>query len=68
MTFSLEGRTALVTGARRGIGAAIAAGYAAAGAELILMARDAALEDTLELDVFSPLRSEWMHAADEGNL
>ncbi|RZT27232.1 2-deoxy-D-gluconate 3-dehydrogenase [Kribbella sp. VKM Ac-2569] len=46
--FSLEGRTALVTGARRGIGAAIAAGYAAAGAELILMARDAALEDTLE--------------------
>ena len=41
-------RTALVTGARRGIGAAIAAGYAAAGAELILMARDAALEDTLE--------------------
>jgi len=46
--FSLEGRTALVTGARRGIGAAIAAGYAAAGAELILFARDAALEDTLE--------------------
>jgi 2-deoxy-D-gluconate 3-dehydrogenase len=46
--FTLEGRTALVTGARRGIGAAIAAGYAAAGAELILMARDAALEDTLE--------------------
>ncbi|NUR98903.1 MAG: SDR family oxidoreductase [Kribbellaceae bacterium] len=44
----MAGRTALVTGARRGIGAAIAAGYAAAGAELILMARDAALEDTLE--------------------
>lgn len=46
--FSLKGCTALITGARRGIGAAIAAGYAAAGAELILMARDAALEDTLE--------------------
>jgi len=27
-----------------------------------------ALEDTLELDVFSPLRSEWVDAADEGNL
>ncbi|GAA1578941.1 MULTISPECIES: SDR family oxidoreductase [Kribbella] len=47
-SFGLEGRTALVTGARRGIGAAIAAGYAAAGAELILLARDAALDDTLE--------------------
>jgi unsaturated pyranuronate lyase len=26
-----------------------------------------ALEDTLELDVFSPVRVEWMNAADEGN-
>ena len=26
-----------------------------------------ALEDTLELDVFSPVRAEWMNAADEGN-
>jgi len=26
-----------------------------------------ALEDTLELDVFSPVRAEWMDAADEGN-
>jgi quercetin dioxygenase-like cupin family protein len=27
-----------------------------------------ALEDTLELDVFSPVRAEWMDAADEGDL
>jgi quercetin dioxygenase-like cupin family protein len=26
-----------------------------------------ALEDTLELDVFSPIRAEWMNAIDEGN-
>jgi quercetin dioxygenase-like cupin family protein len=27
-----------------------------------------ALEDTLELDVFSPIRSEWVDSVDEGNL
>ena len=27
-----------------------------------------ALEDTLELDVFSPVRTEWLDAADAGNL
>jgi quercetin dioxygenase-like cupin family protein len=27
-----------------------------------------ALEDTLELDVFSPVRTEWVNALDEGNL
>ena len=26
-----------------------------------------ALEDTLELDVFSPVRAEWMDSADEGS-
>ncbi|MBO3746536.1 SDR family oxidoreductase [Streptosporangiaceae bacterium NEAU-GS5] len=34
--FSLEGRTALVTGARTGIGRAVAAGLARAGADLVL--------------------------------
>jgi 2-deoxy-D-gluconate 3-dehydrogenase len=35
--FSLDGRIALVTGARTGIGAAIAVGLAGAGAELVLL-------------------------------
>ncbi|MEI4509413.1 SDR family NAD(P)-dependent oxidoreductase [Sphingopyxis sp. CCNWLW253] len=41
--FSLHGRTALVTGASRGLGRAIALGLADAGAKLIVAARDAGL-------------------------
>lgn len=40
MSFSLVGRKALVTGASRGIGAAIALAYAEAGADVAISARD----------------------------
>jgi NAD(P)-dependent dehydrogenase (short-subunit alcohol dehydrogenase family) len=45
MEISLEGRVALVTGASRGIGKAIAATYAAAGADVLLSSRK---QDALE--------------------
>jgi gluconate 5-dehydrogenase len=52
--FDLSGRVALVTGASRGLGAAMARGLAQAGAEVILNGRDAA---TLEAQADS-LRAE----------
>lgn len=40
MTFSLKGRTAIITGGSQGLGLAIAHAYVAAGASILLCARD----------------------------
>lgn len=49
--FSFTGRRVLVTGASRGIGRALAAGFARAGADLILTARDPASLDATMAEV-----------------
>ncbi|HSV84666.1 MAG TPA: SDR family oxidoreductase [Ramlibacter sp.] len=48
---SLEGRTGLVTGASRGIGAGIARAYAAAGANLVLVGRSGSALDRVAQEV-----------------
>src|SRR3982074_3190199 len=47
--FSLEGRVAVVTGARTGIGQAIALGLGAAGARLVLWGHDRTLGETADI-------------------
>ena len=49
--FSLHGKTALVTGASRGIGRAIALGYARAGADVAILARSAGDLEALGVEI-----------------
>ena len=49
--FRLDGKTALVSGAGRGIGRAVALALAAAGAELILVSRTPSQLDEVALEI-----------------
>lgn len=49
--FSLEGKVALVTGASRGLGKPVAKGMAAAGAHVVLVARDAEKLETTKREI-----------------
>ncbi|MGI9197659.1 MAG: SDR family NAD(P)-dependent oxidoreductase [Candidatus Nanopelagicales bacterium] len=53
MSFDLTGRRALVTGASRGIGRAIALAYARAGADVAILARNAEALDDLAVEITS---------------
>jgi NAD(P)-dependent dehydrogenase (short-subunit alcohol dehydrogenase family) len=61
---NLKGRTALITGASRGIGAAVAKAYAKAGAHVILMARDAKKLESVDDEIKSQGGSATLIPAD----
>ena len=66
--FRLDGRVAIVTGAGKGIGAAIATTFAAAGADLVLVARTQADLDHVAVDVAANGGRALTHAADVNDL
>src|SRR5258708_9865002 len=65
MELGLNGKVAIVTGASRGIGRAIAAELAGAGGDVVLTARDAGALEGVAVDIRSGLgRKALVHAAD----
>jgi NAD(P)-dependent dehydrogenase (short-subunit alcohol dehydrogenase family) len=64
VTFDLTGRTALVTGASRGIGRALALGLAHAGADVVVSARDVEALEVVRAQVETMGRRSWVVPAD----
>ena len=64
MIFDLTGRTALVTGASRGIGRALAVGLAEAGADVALSARDTEALEAVRAEVDTLGRKAFVLPAD----
>lgn len=65
--FRLDGRIALVTGARRGIGLAMAGALADAGADIVAVARAFDDDEPIHQRVAAAGRRLWTHAADLGD-
>lgn len=62
--FSLAGRTAMVTGAGSGIGAAVAGAYAAAGAAVLVTDRDGAAAETVAKQIVAAGGAAESHVLD----
>jgi 2-dehydro-3-deoxy-D-gluconate 5-dehydrogenase len=61
--FSLQGRTALVTGGTRGIGQSLALALAEAGADIVLLQRNSTSQDTKH-SIEKLGRKAWIYEAD----